>query len=115
MYFDESGVLFGVSYEVNREVAHILPIFLVSVLFVAITRITMADLYATEESLLSYILTYIEPVFMLLFMIVLPPLFGGQIMIWWSTVFARILSAVLSIIIKKNVDKKLKIAIGPIK
>ena len=24
-------------------------------------------------------------------MLVLPPLFGGQIMIWWSTVLARVL------------------------
>lgn len=77
-----------------------------SVPFVAVTRITTASFYATEESVFSYILTYIEPLFMLLFMSVLPPLFGGQIMIWWSTVFARILSALLSLVLKSRVDRK---------
>ncbi len=100
------GTLFGVSAEVNIEVAKIIPIFLISVPFVAITRITTASFYATEESLFSYILTYIEPVFMLLFMFALPPAFGGQIMIWWSTVFARVLSAGLSLILKDHADRK---------
>lgn len=92
----------GVSTEVNIEVGKIIPIFLISVPFVAVTRITTASFYATEESIFSYVLTYIEP----LFMLVLPPLFGGQIMIWWSTVFARILSAVLSLVSKSRVDSK---------
>lgn len=100
------GVLLGVSAEVNAEVANIIPIFLISVPFAVVTRITTASFYATEESLSSYILTYIEPLFMLLFMFLLPPLFGGQIMIWWSTVFARILSAGLSFILKKRIDRK---------
>ncbi len=43
---------------------------------------------------------------MLVLMFILPPLFGGQIMIWWSTVFARILSALLAVILKNHVDKK---------
>ena len=32
-------------------------------------------------------------------------MFGGQIMIWWSTVFARILSALLALILKRCVDR----------
>ncbi len=51
-------------------------------------------------------MTFIEPLFMLVLMLILPPLFDGQIMIWWSTVFARILSAVLAIVLKQYVDKK---------
>ena len=39
--------------------------------FVAITRIATAGFYATEKSGLSYILTFIEPVLMLIFMLVL--------------------------------------------
>ena len=39
-------------------------------------------------------------------MLIMPPLFGGQIMIWWSTVLARILSAFLAVILKIHVDKK---------
>lgn len=100
------GILFGASSEVNIEIAKIIPIFLVSVPFVAINRITTASFYATEKSTFSYVLTFIEPVFMLILMLILPPLFGGQIMIWWSTVFARILSALLAIMLKWHVDKQ---------
>lgn len=76
------GVLFGASDGVNTEIAKIMPIFLVSAPFVAILRITTASFYATEKSIYSYILTFIEPLFMLVLMFFLPPLFGGQIMIW---------------------------------
>ncbi len=100
------GALFGASAEVNTEIAKIMPIFLVSVPFVAILRITTASFYATEKSTFSYILTFIEPLFMLVLMFILPPLSGGQIMIWWSTVIARILSALLAVILKNHVDKK---------
>lgn len=100
------GALFGASDFVNTEIAKIMPVFLVSVPFVAILRITTASFYATEKSTFSYILTFIEPLFMLVLMLLLPPLLGGQIMIWWSTVFARILSALLAVILKNHVDKK---------
>lgn len=98
------GALFGASHEVNREIAEIMPVFLISVPFVSVLRITTASFYATEKSAFSYILTFTEPLFMLVLMLVLPPLFGGQIMIWWSTVFARILSALLALILKHHVD-----------
>ncbi len=100
------GILFGVSKEVNTEIAKIMPVFLLSVPFVAILRITTASFYATEKSMFSYVLTFIEPLFMLVLMLILPPLLGGQIMIWWSTVLARILSAFLAVILKNHVDKK---------
>ncbi len=100
------GVLFGSSAEVNAEIAKIIPIFLISVPFVAITRISTAGFYATEKAVLSYILTFIEPILMLVLMLILPPLFGGQIMIWWSTVFARIISAVLALIMTKAIARK---------
>lgn len=96
------GVLFGTSSAVNAEVARIMPIFLLSIPFVAITRIITAGFYATEKSLLSYILTFIEPVLMLVLMLILPHLFGGQIMIWWSSVFARILTALLAIALNRQ-------------
>lgn len=99
------GLLFGASNEVNTEVAKIIPIFLISVPFVAIVRVTTASFYASEKSALSYVLTFIEPILMLTLMLILPPLFGGQIMIWWSTVIARILSAILALILKSHVDR----------
>ena len=100
------GVLFGASKEVNTEIAKIMPVFLISVPFVAVLRITTASFYATEKSMFSYILTFMEPLFMLVLMFILPPLFGGQIMIWWSTVLARILATLLAVILKNYVDKK---------
>ena len=95
------GILFGASAAVNNEIAKIVPIFLVSLPFVSITRISTACFYAAEKSVLSYILTFIEPILMLVFMLILPPLFGGQIMVWWSTVFARIIAAVLALILTR--------------
>lgn len=100
------GILFGTSVEVNQEVSAILPIFLVSVPFVAISRITTSGFYASQRVVLSYLLIFIEPVLMLVFMLILPPLFGGQIMIWWCTVFARILCAVLACGMAVSVKKR---------
>ena len=108
MYFtrDSLGLLFGTSDGVNAEVAGIMPIFLISVPFVAVTRVTTASFYACEKSLYSYVLTFIEPALMLVFMLALPPFFGGQLMIWWSTVIARMLSAMLSLALKARVDRQ---------
>lgn len=103
---DLIGVLFGSSPDVNLEITRIMPVFLVSIPFVAVTRVTTASFYATEESILSYILTYIEPVLMLVLMLILPPLFGGQIMVWWSTVIARVMAAILALILKKSADRR---------
>lgn len=96
------GTLFGASDEVNINTGKIIPIFLISVPFVAITRVSTASFYATEKSILSYILTFIEPVLMLILMLILPRLFGGQIMVWWSTVIARMISAVLALYLTKK-------------
>lgn len=96
---DTIGILFGASAEVHAGIMDIMPIFLVSIPFVAITRIATAAFYATEKSALSYILTCIEPVLMLVLMLLLPPLWGGQVMIWWSTVIARIVTAILAAIL----------------
>ena len=84
------GTLFGSSDAVNTEISKIMPIFLVSVPFVAITRISTAGFYATEKAVLSYILTFIEPVLMLVLRLILPPHFGGQVIIWWSTVLREL-------------------------
>ena len=45
----------------------------------------------------SYVLILSEPVITLLLVLILPPLFGGQIMIWWSSVAAKIATAVVGI------------------
>ena len=48
-------------------------------------------------------------------MLILPPMFGEQIMIWRSTVFARMLSALLALILEQRVDKQLSIGSGSLK
>ena len=63
-----------------------------------------AGVGVSEKAVLSYILTFIEPVLMLVLMLILPPLLGGQIMIWWSTVFARIISPVLALLLTKSLS-----------
>ena len=93
------GLLFGSSAEVNAGIIRIMPIFLLSAPFDAITRVSTAAFYATEKSALSYILTFAEPVLMLALMLTLPPMLGGQMMIWWSAVLAKVLTAAISIVL----------------
>ena len=100
------GTGIGASAEVSGEIAKIVPIFLVSLLFIAVSRIATASFYATEKSLWSYILTFSEPLLMLLFMLILPPLFGGQVMIWWSTVFARKVAAMVALVLTRHQHKQ---------
>lgn len=99
------GVLFGASGQVNGEIAEIMPVFLLPVPFAAVLRVTTASFYATEKSGYSYILTFTEPLFMLALMLVLPSL-GGQVMIWWSAVCARVLAAVLALVLKQYADRR---------
>lgn len=77
-----------------------------------------AFLYATEQTTLAYILTAVEPLFMLAFMFVLPGFAvnssmtsatasnAAQMMIWWSTVLARILTAVLALVFQAYATRK---------
>lgn len=48
--------------------AYVIP----SVLFLVYVRITTSYFYATEETILSYIIVYAEPVFTLLLLLILP-------------------------------------------
>lgn len=101
------GRMFGTSDAVNSQIAEILPVFLVAVPFVAVSRVTTAAFYATEKGRYSYILTFMEPVLMLGFMLTLPPLFGGQAMIWRSTVYAGILTALTALALKLISDRRM--------
>jgi glycopeptide antibiotics resistance protein len=73
---------------------------------IIINRFSMS--YGGEKAIATYacIAYIICIIFMLVLMLILPPLFGGQIMIWWSTVNARILSALLALLLKQRVDKE---------
>ena len=61
-----------------------------------------------DKSILSYTVTFAEPLLMLIIFLILPPLFGGQ-MIWWGTVIARILTALIALVLKRYEDRKIDI------
>ncbi len=42
---------------------------------------------------------------MLAFMLILPRFFGGQIMVWWSTVLAQISAAALAVFFAAKTQK----------
>ena len=68
------GVLFGASADANAGVVQYLPYFLATLLFLAFVRITTSYFYATEKTILSYVLVYAEPVCTLLLLLILPPM-----------------------------------------
>ena len=92
------GPLFGSSESVSADVAEVLPIFLVGLLFYAFSRITTAGFYATEKTGFSYLCVYSEPALMLVLLFVLP-LFWGQTGVWWSAVLAQILTAGIALLL----------------
>lgn len=94
------GKLLGASETVIQYTGEIFPIFLIAIPFIGITRIVTAGFYASEKSIYSYIVTYVEPILMLIFLLILPPFFGGQIMVWWSISLARIFSAVIAVVLR---------------
>ena len=92
------GPLFGSSENVSTDVAEVLPIFLIGLLFYAFSRIATAVFYATEKTGFSYLCVYSEPALMLALLFVLP-LFWGQAGVWWSAVLAQILTAGIALIL----------------
>ncbi|MEE8808064.1 MAG: MATE family efflux transporter [Lactimicrobium sp.] len=105
------GTLFGSSPQVNADVAQIIRIFLISIPFDAITKVTTSSFYATEKNALSYILTFMEPVMMLILMAVLAPM-GGQNMIWWSAIIAKIISAMSALFLKQKESREIQAAMA---
>lgn len=91
------GVLFGASAEANVGVARYLPYFLATLLFLAFVRITTAYFYAAEETVLSYILVYAEPVCTLLLLLILP-LFWKITGVWLAVPLAQVLTFLIGLI-----------------
>lgn len=90
------GPLFGASPAATEMVAEALPIFLCGYLFLAFSRVTTAAFYATEKAGRSYLLVYIEPVFQVLLLLVLPS-FWGQNGVWLSMPLAQALTAAVAL------------------
>ena len=101
MYFGRwhVGTLFRSSDTVNSEIAKIISIFLVSVSFFSNFKNFYCWILCNRKSsiVLCFDIYWTCPHAWL--MLILPPLFGGQITIWWSTVFARIISAMFALLL----------------
>lgn len=98
------GKVFGASEAVLDEVGRVIPIFLAGIIFLAFTRVTTSAFYASEKSLFSYILVYLEPVLLFLFLLVLPRFTGLQ-GAWWSTCLSQIACAFTALLLKYRADK----------
>ena len=90
------GILFGASEAVNTLVGERMFIILIGFLFLAVSRVTTAAFYATEQALKSTVLIYAEILFLLLLLLVIPP-FGGEISVWWSMSLSQILAMVVAV------------------
>lgn len=91
------GGLFGASDLVRAEAGQVLPRFLVSLIFLALVRVTTSAFYATEKTLLSYILVYAEPVFLFLLLLLLPRM-AGLSGVWLSIPLAQSLTFVIALV-----------------
>ena len=73
-------------------------------LFLAFVRITTSYFYATEKTVLSYVLVDAEPLCTLLLLLVLPLLFDLE-GVWLAVPLAQVLTFVIAWIAKRRVDK----------
>ena len=102
------GILFGASEETTQIVAICLPLFLATVLCLAYVRITTAYLYATEKTILSYILVYSEPIVIAVLLVFLPQIKNlEQFIIWVVVPLAQFITWCISIFIKHYIDRKM--------
>lgn len=98
------GPVLGASAATAANVAAVLPVFLSSYLFLSFSRVTTAAFYATEKVEYSYALVYMEPVFQVLLLLLLPRLWG-QNGVWWSMPLAQILTAAAAAVLKIRTDR----------
>ena len=93
----QTALLFGASPAVAEEAARVLPIFLSGYLFLALSRVTTAYLYATNQNRRAYALIYGEPLFLAVLLLILPAALGGVLGTWWSIPLSQMATALLSL------------------
>lgn len=97
------GLLFGTSPDASQEVAHYLPLFLATMLFVSYVRVTTSYFYATEKTGLSYALVFAEPGFQLALFLFLP--LGLDLLgVWLAVPLAQVLAWIVSFCARCSVD-----------
>ncbi len=92
----QTALLFGASPAVAEEAGRVLPIFLSGYLFLAVSRVVTAYLYATGQNRRAYLLIYGEPISLAALLLLLPPALGvaGT---WWAIPLSEIFTALLSL------------------
>jgi Na+-driven multidrug efflux pump len=94
------GMLFGASKEVCSLVETNMPIILIGFLFLAVARVATAGFYATEQSGKAILLVYSEVIFLFLFLLIFPRLFG-TVAVWVSMLGAQIMACICAVILLK--------------
>lgn len=101
---NDIGALFGASKIVTENVASIIPVFLITLLFLSYVRVTTSRLYATDKSTLSYLLVYAEPVSLLILLFILPSIFGLN-GVWLTVPLAQLITWGISLVVKYKVTR----------
>lgn len=102
------GYLFGASEEVVILFAQDFIIFLIGFLFVGISRTTLSYFYATEKNLYAYLLIYCEPLFLLVYVCILP-LIWGILGTWLATPLSQFSILVMSLVLSVHVSKQTQV------
>lgn len=95
----QMGIFMGSSEEVGLVIANALPIFMMAFPFSAYARTKASNLYSKERNLQSYVITYLDPVFVLFGTLVFPLLFGEP-GVWLSSTFSQVMLAVVAFFLK---------------
>lgn len=94
------GLLFGATISTNDHVAHVLPLFLSTILFLCYTRITTSYLYATEKTRASHVLVYGESMCTFILLLILPRFLSIQ-GVWLSIPTAQVIMSCVAHVLKK--------------
>lgn len=97
------GSIFGASETASKDVALILPMFLASFVLLSFTRVTTSFFYATEQSRLSYVLVYAEPLLLLALLFVLSPMIGIY-GVWVTVPLSQVITWIIAVFAKRKVD-----------
>ena len=96
----QAGGLFGSSDSVRIETGNVLPYFIAGLPFFAFLRVTTSVFYATKRTAMSYVLVYIEPAFLLVLLLTLPPVLGLP-GVWLGIPLSQGLTAAVALILPK--------------
>ncbi|MCQ2397964.1 MAG: polysaccharide biosynthesis C-terminal domain-containing protein [Sphaerochaetaceae bacterium] len=99
------GIFMGTSESVASIIKNGIVIFSVGIPCLAVSRTITSNFYASGENLKSYVISYIEPVFIFIFLQILPHI-SGQNGVWMANSAGQMCVMILAILLKRSPDKK---------